>query len=104
MRILFDQGTLAPLRHALNEHTVATTHEMGWGEFDNGELLKATEAEFDTFVTTDKNLRCQQRLGGRRLALLILPTTSWPELRAHQSQIAAAINALRPGDVVEIKI
>lgn len=53
---MFDQGTPAPLRHALNEHTVATAHEMGWGELDNGELLKATEAEFDVLVTTDKNL------------------------------------------------
>jgi hypothetical protein len=55
-------------------------------------------------VTTDQNLRYQQSLTGRHLAILILPTTNWPELQTHQTQIAAAINALRPGDVVQMKI
>jgi predicted nuclease of predicted toxin-antitoxin system len=76
MKIFFDQGTPAPLRRALRGHTVSTAHEMGWGELDNGELLAAAEAEFDLLVTTDKNLRHQQNLTGRRLAIVILPTTS----------------------------
>jgi len=104
MKIFFDQGTPAPLRRALNEHTVSTAYEMGWGELDNGRLLEAVEAEFDVLVTTDKNLRYQQRLAGRQLAILVLPTTSWPELRTRQTEIEAAINALRPGDVVEMKL
>lgn len=104
MKLFFDQGTPAPLRRALKEHTVVTAYEMGWGELDNGDLLAATEAEFDVLVTTDKNLRYQQSLSGRRLAILILPTTNWPELAPHQSKIAAAINALYPGDVVELQI
>jgi hypothetical protein len=64
--------------------------------------LAAVEAEFDVLVTTDKNLRHQQRLSGRRLAILILSTTNWPELRTRQMQIAAAINALQPGDIAEM--
>ena len=55
---------------------------MNWGELDNGELLTAAESEFDVLVTTDKNLRYQQKLAGRHLAVLILPTTSWPQLQA----------------------
>jgi hypothetical protein len=55
-------------------------------------------------VTTDQNLRYQQSLGGRRLAILVLPTTNWPELRAHESQIVAAIGTLRPGEIAELKI
>jgi predicted nuclease of predicted toxin-antitoxin system len=102
MKILFDQGTPSPLRRLLKQHDVSTAHEMGWGELDNGELLTAAESEFDVLVTTDKNLRYQQKLAGRRLAVLILPTTSWPQLQAQQDQIAAAINALRSGDVVEM--
>jgi predicted nuclease of predicted toxin-antitoxin system len=104
MKIFFDQGTPAPLRRALRGHAVSTAHEMGWGELDNGELLAAAEAEFDVLVTTDKNLRHQQNLAGRRLAIVILPTTSWPELRARETQILDAINALRPGEVVDVKI
>jgi hypothetical protein len=30
MKIFFDQGTPAPLRHALKGHTVATAYELGW--------------------------------------------------------------------------
>jgi hypothetical protein len=55
-------------------------------------------------VTTDKNLHYQQKLAGRRLAVLVLPTTNWPQLQVHQAQIVAAINALRPGDVVEMEL
>lgn len=103
MKILFDQGTPAPLRHLLNAHTVFTAYEMGWTELDNGKLLAVTEPEFDALVTTDKNIRHQQNFVGRRLAILILPTTSWPKLRMHKARIVAAVNALRPGNIVELE-
>jgi hypothetical protein len=74
---------------------------MGWTELDNGALLTAAEASFDALVTTD--LPYQQNLGGRSLAILILPTTSWPKIQAHSAEVAAAVNALRPGDVVELR-
>src|SRR5438552_17848485 len=73
MRILFDQGDPVPLRRALAGHTVSTAHEMGWAALDNGALLDAAEAAFDAFITTDRNLRHQQNLTGRRLAILVLP-------------------------------
>ena len=99
MKILFDQGTPAPLRRSLKQHTVATAYELGWTDLDNGRLLTAAESEFDALVTTDKNLRYQQNLAGRRLAILVLPTANWPELRVHEARIAASIDALRPGRV-----
>lgn len=83
-------------------HEVSTAHEMAWTELDNGALLRAAEAHFDALITTDQNLRYQQNLSGRRLAILVLPTTSWPKIRAHQAQVIAAVNALRAGDVVEL--
>ena len=103
MKIFFDQGTPAPLRRALKAHEVSTAHELGWGELDNGKLLTVAEIEFDVFVTTDKNLRYQQDLTGRRLAILILPTTNWRELEMHEAQIVAAIDGLQQGDVMELK-
>jgi hypothetical protein len=102
MRILFDHGTPAPLRRALTVHTVSTAYEMGWAELDNGALLRAAEADFDVLVTTDRNLRYQQNLSGRQLAILILPTNSWPKIQGHQEQVVAAVDALHPGDVVEL--
>ena len=102
MKVLFDHGTPAPLRRALTGHTVSTAHEMNWTELDNGALLRAAETHFDALITTDRNLRHQQDLSGRRLAILVLPTTSWPKIRAHAAQVVAAVNALRAGDVVEL--
>jgi hypothetical protein len=64
---------------------------MAWTQLDNGALIQAAERHFDVLVTTDKNLRYQQNLNSRRLAILVLPTTSWPRIQAHQLQIAAAI-------------
>jgi hypothetical protein len=75
---------------------------MGWSELANGDLLAAAETDFDALVTTDQNLRYQQDLTGRRLAILVLPTTSWPRIRAHEEQGVAAINALRSGEIVEL--
>ena len=91
-----------PLRQLLSGHSVSTAYEMGWSELANGDLLAAAEADFDALVTTDQNLRYQQDLTGRRLAILVLPTTSWPRIRAHEEQVVAAINALRPGEIVEL--
>lgn len=102
MRILLDQGTPAPLRHELTGHSVTTAYEKGWAALKNGELLKAAEADFEALVTTDKNLRYQQNLAGRRLAILVLPTTSWPKIQLHIAQVVAAVNQLRPGDFREL--
>ena len=82
-----------PLRQLLSGHSVSTAYEMGWSELANGDLLEAAEADFDALVTADQNLRYQQDLTGRRLAILVLPTTSWPRIRAHEEQVVAAINA-----------
>ena len=102
MRILFDQGTPAPLRSALTGHTVSTAFEMGWAQLANGDLLRATEKSFDVLITTDRNLRHQQNLTGLRLAILTLWTTSWPSIKRHLPEIAAAVNELRQGDFVEL--
>jgi hypothetical protein len=102
VRILFDQGTPAPLRRELPGHHVSTAYEMGWSALRNGELLKAAEKDFEVFITTDRSLRYQQNLEGRRLAILVLPTTSWPRIQAHASEVVAAVNRLRPGDFREL--
>jgi Domain of unknown function (DUF5615) len=104
MKILFDQGTPTPLRRALTGHEVSTAYEMAWTQLDNGALLKAADKQFDVLITTDRNLRYQQNLAGYRLAILVLPTTNWPEIRVHEAQVVAAVNALRPGDFVELNL
>jgi hypothetical protein len=103
MHVLFDQGTPAPLRRALAGHAVSTAYEMGWSNLQNGDLLRAAEAAFDLLVTTDQNLRYQQNLKERRLAILVLPTTSWPKIQANLALVVGAVNAVKPGEYREVE-
>jgi hypothetical protein len=104
MRILFDQGTPVPLKQHLPGHQIETAFERGWAQFSNGDLLAAADGQFDVLVTTDQKLRHQQSLAGRKLAVLVLPTTSWPRLREQGEKIAAALATVKPGEFLEIKL
>ena len=105
MKVLFDQGTPAPLRKTLVNHEVATAHEQGWSQLQNGELIAAAEASgFEVFVTTDKNLKYQQNLTGRSLAIVVLLTTSWPRLKSHLPVVVAAIDLAQRGSYHEVSV
>jgi hypothetical protein len=104
VRVLFDQGVPAPLREYLRGHEVTTAFELGWATLSNGELLSLAESRFDVFVTTDRNLRNQQNLTGRRIAVLVLPTTSWPRLQAITSRIVEELNSIEPGRYREVPL
>src|SRR5262245_20884940 len=104
MLILFDQGAPVPLKQHLPDHQVETAFELGWSRLTNGELLAAAEGRFDALVTTDRNLRYQQALSGRKLAILVLPTTSWPKLRSRVQDIAASLASMKPGEYVELPV
>ncbi len=93
-----------PLRQRLAEFEIATAQEMGWGRVKNGDLLRRAEGVFDVFVTADQQLKYQQNLAGRRLAILVLSTNRWPKVKAKTQEIITAILALRPGDYVELTL
>jgi len=103
MKIVFDQGTPAPVRRSLYGHDVATAFELGWSGLANGDLLQQAEARFDLLITTDQNLRYQQNLAGRRLAILVLPTTSWPEISQHEAEVLTAVNTIQAGEYRELR-
>ena len=102
MRVLFDQSTPVPLKHHLPGHQIQVAFERGWSRLTNGELLVTAESRFDVLVTADRNLRYQQSLAGRKLAILVLPTTSWPQLIAHTQAIAASLAEMKPGEYREL--
>lgn len=103
MKVLFDQGVPVPLRRELAGPEVLTAYQMGWSEISNGELLAAAESNgFDVLLTTDQGLRYQQNLAGRRLALVVLPTTSWGEIKPHAAEVQMALAQSRPGDYREL--
>ena len=105
MRILFDQGTPVPLRRHLAEHTVDTAFECGRSNLRNGALLdQAGTCGYELLITTDQNLRHQQNLTGRTLAIVVLLAASWPRIRLRTDDIRAAIGRIKPGQYIEIPI
>jgi hypothetical protein len=105
LNILFDQGTPAPLRNWLGQHKVVTAYERGWDTLSNGDLIQSAENDgFELLVTTDKNLKYQQNLTGRRIAIAVLRSANWPKIQARILEVVAAIDAVQPGAYVEISI
>ena len=105
MRVLFDQGTPVPLRRGLPLHSVETALERGWATLLNGDLLQAAEnAGFEVMITTDQNLQYQQNLAARRIAIIVLNTTSWPRIRAATEAIASAVARCATERLIEISI
>lgn len=105
MHVLFDQGTPVPLRDSLTDHDVSTANEQGWSTLTNGELLDAAERNgYEVLVTTDTNLKHQQNLGGRRIAIVVLLSTSWPRIRRVIPSIVDAVASAAPGRYTEVAI
>ena len=105
MRVIFDQATPVPIRPYLDRHTVRTAAQQGRAELKNGDLLIAAEgAGFDLLLTPDKNMRYQQNLAGRRIAIVVLGQQQWPLLRNHIQRVVAAVDAATSGSYVEVDI
>lgn len=105
MRVLFDNGT--PRGHArfLAGHTVDEARALGWEELENGDLIEAAEqAGFELMVTADKNIRYQQNLHSRTMALVVLEHSQWPMVKLVAAAIVAAVNAAMPGSYVEVEV
>ena len=84
---------------------VTEARARGWEKLENGELLNEAEAAgFEVLVTTDKNLRYQQNLKGRKIAIVVLGQGRWTLIRPHVAQVVAAVNAATPGSYTEVLI
>ncbi len=87
MRILLDECVPWPMHKLLSAHSCSTVQDLGWGGIKNGDLLQRAEGEFDLFITSDQNLRYQQNLTGRRIAILELSTNDIRRIQAASSLI-----------------
>lgn len=105
MLVLFDHGTPRGIARSLPSHTVKEAKAQGWDTLTNGELLKvAEEAGFDMLLTTDKNLRFQQNLQGRKLAIVVLSHSRWRLVRRALEPIVTAVNNAKPGSYTLVDI
>ncbi len=105
MKVLFDQGTPVPLRTHFTSHHVSTAYELGWSTLKNGELLAAAESNgFEVFVTTDASLAYQQNLSNRKIAIVVLSTTSWPRIQKNITAIIQAVDIATPNSYQRVAI
>jgi hypothetical protein len=105
MRILFDHGTPSGIARSLAGHDVTEAIERGWHTISNGELLQVAEAAgFDLLLTTDKGIRYQQNLTGRKIAVVVLGNSTWRLVRQHLDLIALAVSVAAPGSYSEVVI
>src|SRR5579872_6766882 len=105
MLVLFDHGTPAPLRPFLKSHSVTRTQDLGWDTLTNGELLRAAEERgFDLLLTTDKNIRDQQNLIGRKITIIVLGNAQWPVLRKYVQLVLEALRTATAGSYSYVDI
>jgi hypothetical protein len=105
MRVLFDNGVPRGVASALSGHRVEEARDRGWDTLENGDLLDAAEAAgFDVFLTTDRDLRYQQNLTQRTIAIVLLGKGSWPLIRGYLSEVRSAVDASVSGSFVEVVI
>ena len=102
MKILLDESVPRLLKLRLSQLEISTVQEKGWAGIRNCELLRRAEAQFDVLVTADQNLRYQQNLSGRTLAILVLPSNQVPVVDQLLPQIETTLATIRPGTIVEI--
>src|ERR1035437_1108572 len=105
MKILFDNGTPRPIARCLTGHEITYVRRIGWHALENGELIqKPEDAGYEVLLSTDKNIRYQQNLSDRKVALVILSNSQWPAVRLCLDRIAAVVNACTPGSYAEVEI
>jgi len=105
MKILFDNCTPNPIARSLSGHEVTFARHIGWHELKNGELIqRAEDAGFELILSTERNIRYQQNLAGRKIAILVFGQQNWNLLRPHIQFVVDAVNAAIPGGYAEVDI
>jgi hypothetical protein len=103
MRIVLDENVPRPLLRIFGPgHQVVTVRDLGLAGTANGALLAQLEVGYDVFVTADKNLRYQQNLAGRTLAIVELPTNRLKILMTMTAEIASAVTSASPGAYIQV--
>jgi hypothetical protein len=99
-----DECVPVKLVRLLTGHTFTTALQKGWGSFKNGRLLALAEAEFDLFLTCDRNLQYQQNLKDRKIGILLLSTNHWPTLKHRASLVQNSLDRIKPGEFAPVEI
>ena len=104
MRILLDECVPWPMHRLLTNHSCTSVQAQGWGGIKNGELLRLAETDFDLFITSDQNIRYQQNLAGRKIAILELSTNDIERIEAAASLIQNAVDKIEREQFQQLEI
>jgi len=104
VKILLDESVPRLLKLRLPELNISTVQEMGWTGVQNGELLRRAEEHFDVLITADRNLRYQQNLSGRKLAILVLPSNQVPLVTRLVPVVETLLITIQPGAIVDVPL
>jgi len=106
MRLLLDECLPRKIKFifAASGHKCETVPDAGFGGKENGELLALAELKFDVFITLDKNIRYQQNISGRNVAILVIRAASndLDDIRPQIPDAVAALESIKSGQVVEV--
>lgn len=104
MKILLDECTPHVLKKLLTGFEINTVQDQGWSGITNGALLGLAEAQFDVLITSDQNLRYQQNLTRRRLAIIQLPTNQVPLVIKLAPEIQAMLANIKTGELIALPL
>lgn len=102
MRIILDENLPKALKRYLSAYDVTTVQEQGWAGVKNGELMARIEGLYDIFITSDKNIKYQQNLTARTIAIVELPTNRLKVLETLINKILVEVESISPGVYVQI--
>ena len=106
MKILIDECLPAGLRRTLAAlgHECQTVRKAGLGSKKNGELLRLAEGRRDVLLTDDQNIKYQQNMAGRSVAIPILRAKSnrIVDLLPLMLACSEALLSIEPAQVVEV--
>ena len=104
MKILLDECTPHVLKRLLTGFEIKTVQDQGWSGITNGALLRLAEGGFDVLITSDQNLRYQQNLANRQIAILQLPTNQVPLVIKLAPQIQIALDEIKTGEFITVPL
>lgn len=102
MKVLLDEGVPKIIRELLPNFSISTVEEMGWRAVQNGALLDLMAPDFQSLITTDKNLNYRQNLSKRGISAIILPSNQIPVVSNLLPEIERVLLSIGRGEVVEI--
>jgi predicted nuclease of predicted toxin-antitoxin system len=101
MRILVDECVDWRILRDLKDHDAKTVKQLGWEHIDDGALLALAAAQFDVFLTVDKDLPREQNIASFDIAVVVLRarTTRLVDLRELLVLLREALRNARPREL-----